>query len=232
MNLLAVIPARAGSARLKNKNIYPLLSKPLIRWITEAVYVSDCFAKIMISTDSDLIYDAVSDLPVMRHYRTQDLATARATVVDAIIQLMQNMQEEYDAICYFLPTCPFITAKDIRAGVQKLADCDTVVSMTYIQETIQLACLINGDQVLPIYDNIECGLTNSRYIKKYYKPSGAFYMGKWDHVLANKNFFRGNVKGVIIPAERSIDINDIMDIYYAEAVYNNMRVQEDPLRLE
>lgn len=226
---LAVIPARAGSTRLKNKNIYPLLGKPLIRWITEAVIDSHCFDKVMISTDSDQIFDAVSDLRVVRHTRNQKYANSQVTVVEALIDLMQNMEEKYDIFAYFLPTCPFISPDDIRDGVKKIDsdDCDTVISMTLIQETIQLACLIKNDEIVPIYDNIECGMTNSKMIKKYYKPSGAFYMGKWDHILETKNFFKGKAKSVVIPTDRSIDINTIMDIKYAETVYDHMRIEKD-----
>ena len=53
---VAVIPARAGSTRLKNKNIYPLGGKPLIRWTVEAVVESGVFDKIVVSTDGDDIY--------------------------------------------------------------------------------------------------------------------------------------------------------------------------------
>jgi len=88
--------------------------------------------------------------------------------------------------------------------------------MTQIPETIQLACVMSGDNVLPIFDNLECGLTNSKFIKKYYKPSGAFYMGWWDTLKQTQNFFKGNVRGVIIPPERSVDINTLEDIKYAE----------------
>ena len=69
MTSLAVIPARAGSTRLKNKNIYPLGGKPLIRWTVEAVLNSGVFDKVVISTDGDHIFDAVKDLPVERHIR-------------------------------------------------------------------------------------------------------------------------------------------------------------------
>ena len=198
MKTLAVIPARGGSTRLKDKNIYPLKGKPLIRWITETVVNSNCFEKVLISTDSDQIFDAVSDLVVERHVRPQIHATTKATVLDAMIDLMQD-QTGYDSFAYFLPTCPFVSILDIQEGVKILADghCDSVVSMTEIPETIQLACLMSQDNsVLPVFDNLEAGLTNSKFIKKYHKPSGAFYMGLWNYLLENKNFFKRSTKGV------------------------------------
>jgi CMP-N-acetylneuraminic acid synthetase len=218
MKILAVIPARAGSTRLKDKNIFPLLGKPLIRWITESVVESNCFQDILISTDGDHIYDAVSDLPIQRHHRPERHATTRATVLDAMIDIMESTEKEYNAFAYFLPTCPFVSSDDIIKGVDKLKnrDCDSVISMTEIPETIQLACVMSEDNVLPVFDNLECGMTNSKFIKKYHKPSGAFYMGLWNYLIENKNFFKRNVKGVIIPPKRSVDINTIEDIQYAE----------------
>ncbi len=219
MTRLAVIPARGGSTRLKDKNIYPLAGKPLIRWMVEAVVKSGCFDKIIVSTDSNLIFDAVKDLPVERHVRPTEHATVRATALNAMINLMESIDKPFDEFAYFLPTCPFVSPDDISKGTNLLSqEVDFVVSMTQIPETLQLACLMKNGWVMPVFDNLECGLTNSKFIKKYYKPSGAFYMGKWNKILENKNFFKGSVKGVMIPAERSVDINTLEDIKFAEAM--------------
>ena len=226
---LAVIPARGGSTRLKNKNITPLKGKPLIRWTTEAVIESGEFDRVIISTDSDEIFDAVSDLPVLRHERPDCHATVTATVLNAMLDLIDSMglyfgnQDQYDTFSYFLPTCPFISPEDIKRGIQTLTAAEretptSVVSMTEIPETIQLACLMKDGWVMPVFDNLECGLTNSKFIKKYYKPSGAFYMGWTDLLKENRNFFVGDVKGVIIPPERSVDINTAEDMIYAETI--------------
>tara|TARA_S200002703_G_scaffold148289_1_gene144868 strand:- start:550 stop:1215 length:666 start_codon:yes stop_codon:yes gene_type:complete len=219
MKRLAVIPARAGSTRLKNKNTFPLGGKPLIRWMTEAVLESKCFDKVIISTDGDYIFDAVSDLSVERHHRPDSDATVEATVLDAMVNLMESTEEEYDVFAYFLPTCPFINHSEIRKGVEALdSSTDSVISMTEIPETLQLACLMKDDWVLPVYDNLEQGMTNSKFIKKYYKPSGAFYMGWWDTILKHRNFFKGKTRGIRIPSERSVDINNLDDIRRAEGL--------------
>ena len=219
MSNLAVIPARGGATRLKNKNITPLLGKPLIRWMTNSVLESGCFDKVIISTDCDKIFDAVADLNVERHIRPEHHATVSATVLDAMMDLMDEV-ETYNTFSYFLPTCPFISPDDILKGMEKLEQrqCDTVISMTQIPETVQLACLMSEDNVLPVFDNLEWGITNSKFIKKYYKPSGAFYMGLWNYLKENRNFFNRKTKGVIIPSSRSVDINTIEDIKYAESI--------------
>ena len=127
--------------------------------------------------------------------------------------------EKYDVFSYFLPTCPFVSPGDIRTGVELLKpEVNSVVSMTEYADPIQMACIVKDNSVVPIFDNLTSGLTNSKFIQKYHKPSGAFYMSWWDNLLLNKNFFKGNVKGVIIPKERSVDINDIDDIKLAESI--------------
>lgn len=223
---IAVIPARSGSTRLKDKNIYPIKGKPLIRWSVESVLQSGQFDRVIVSTDGDHIFEAVSDLPVERHKRPREHATVKATALNAMLDLMNSI-EPSDLFAYFLPTCPFVSSDDIKSGVELLQhdDVDFVVSMTEIPETIQLACNMKNGWVMPIFDNLECGMTNSKFIKKYHKPSGAFYMGKWGKILEHKNFFKGNVKGVVMPSERSVDINNIDDIYVAESIINRVRMK-------
>ena len=152
----AVIPARAGSTRLKDKNVYPINGKPLIRWSVEAVLKSGQFDKVIVSTDGDHIFEAVSDLPVERHKRPQEHATVKATALNAMLDLMGSI-EQSDLFAYFLPTCPFVSSEDIKSGVELLQhdDVDFAVSMTEIPETIQLACNMKNGWVMPIFDNLE-----------------------------------------------------------------------------
>ena len=50
--VLAIIPARAGSKRVKNKNWIDLGGKPLISWTMEASKASKYIDHIYVSTDS------------------------------------------------------------------------------------------------------------------------------------------------------------------------------------
>ena len=48
---IAIIPARGGSKRIPRKNIKSFHGKPLIAYSIEAAQKSDCFERIIVSTD-------------------------------------------------------------------------------------------------------------------------------------------------------------------------------------
>ena len=58
---IAIIPARGGSKGIPNKNLYPLLGKPLISWTIDAALASQYVDKIYVSTDSEEIAKVVQD---------------------------------------------------------------------------------------------------------------------------------------------------------------------------
>lgn len=218
---VAIIPARGGSTRFKNKNIALLGGKPLICWSVEAVINSNEFDDVYISTDSDDIFDAVKHLPVKRHIRPSEHATTQATVLSAMMDLMKNIPK-YDIFAFFLPTCPFIKSESIKQGIQMLDEqTQSVVSVSYYEEPIQLACIKRNDTIIPIFDNLTAGITNSKFIQKYVKPNGGFYISHWDNLIENQNFFKGNVKGVEIPNELLVDIDYEHDLKKAEFMITN-----------
>ena len=52
MRIIAIIPARGGSKRLINKNVYPLKGKPLISYTIDACKKSSYIDEIYVSSDS------------------------------------------------------------------------------------------------------------------------------------------------------------------------------------
>ena len=59
---LAIIPARSGSKRIKNKNIVKVNNKPIIHYALDAAKKSKIFHKIHVSTDSKKIENIVNNL--------------------------------------------------------------------------------------------------------------------------------------------------------------------------
>ncbi len=220
---MAVIPARGGSTRLKDKNVHPIAGKPLIAHTLEAVLATQAFDKVVVSTDGEAIAEVARQYPrVEIHRRPEDFAGEKVTVVAALLDLMRR-SEPHDVFAYFLPTCPFRTAEDIASGLARLApDVDSVISVSRYQEPVQLAMLKQGDYVIPVFDNLRAGITNSKYLTPFYKPNGGFFIGWWDRILANGNFFTGSVQGVEIPKERAVDVDDALDAAMADWVGRNL----------
>ena len=54
---ICVIPARGGSKRIPRKNIKEFCGKPIIAWSIEAAIESECFDRIIVSTDDAEIAD-------------------------------------------------------------------------------------------------------------------------------------------------------------------------------
>jgi len=157
MTKVAIISARGGSTRLKDKNIRLLGGKPLIQWMVEAVLDSGEFDDVYVSTDSDKIFDAVKHLNVKRHVQPAQNATVKATALNSMIDVMNDIPK-YDVFAYFLPTCPFLESKYIKDGVSKLSDTvDYLVSVSYYEEPVQLACIKKDDDIIPVFDNLTAG---------------------------------------------------------------------------
>ena len=79
-NIIALIPARAGSQRVKGKNIRELGGKPLIAYTIEAALAVKNIDRVIVSTDSDEIANIAlkygAEVPFMR---PEELSTADAT---------------------------------------------------------------------------------------------------------------------------------------------------------
>ena len=59
MKIISIIPARAGSKRLKHKNVYPLNGVPLIEYTINAALDSKYISRenLYINTDFDKVVD-------------------------------------------------------------------------------------------------------------------------------------------------------------------------------
>ena len=53
--IIAIIPARGGSQRIKKKNIKKFYSKPILYWTIKVLKKSKLFSKIVLTTDNNQI---------------------------------------------------------------------------------------------------------------------------------------------------------------------------------
>ena len=79
MKIIAEIPARAGSKRVKNKNLRLFNGKPLIGYVIEAAKKSQLLTDIYVNSDSDEIGNYGKLLGAKYYKRPKILAGETAT---------------------------------------------------------------------------------------------------------------------------------------------------------
>ena len=112
MKKICIIPARAGSKRIKNKNLKEMAGKPLIAWTIECAIDSGMFDEIILSTDSEEILDVGSayGLPEVG-LRPSSLSGDYATAADVIGHYVSK--NDGSRLCYLQPTSPLRTSGDV-----------------------------------------------------------------------------------------------------------------------
>ena len=119
--VLAIIPARKGSKRLKNKNIVTFLGLPMISHTIKHAIRSKYIKKLIVSTDCPKIEKIAKKLNVEVKKRKKNLATDKATVNQVCFDLLKNeYKNKFDIICVLYPTAPLRNTKDIDGTIEKL----------------------------------------------------------------------------------------------------------------
>jgi len=123
-NILCTICARGGSKGLKDKNIRPLLKKPLIAYTIKQALSWGKAKRIVVSTDSKKIANIAkrygAEIPFMR---PKKLATDKApklfSVRHALVESERFFREKYD----------IIVDLDVTAPVRKIKDLDNCLNV-------------------------------------------------------------------------------------------------------
>ena len=116
MKNLAIIPARGGSKRLKNKNIKIFFGKPILQRTFELIKKSNLFDKIILTTDSKSIKllgrKLGFDLIINRNKKLSgNQATTIEVIKDAIIKCDKLI---FHNVCCIYPCNPLIKIKDLK----------------------------------------------------------------------------------------------------------------------
>ena len=122
---IAVIPARGGSKRIPRKNIKEFCGKPIIAYSIEAALRSDCFDRVIVSTDDKEIAEIAlkygAKVPFIRPANlSEDFTVVTDTVIHAIEQIESQFEVVVDYACLIYATAPLIDELYLSQGLHKL----------------------------------------------------------------------------------------------------------------
>ena len=122
--LIAIIPARGGSKRLKNKNIYPLKGKPIIQYTIDACKASEYVAEVVVSSDSDEILDVAAQSGAMPLRRSAELSDDNTPKIVAIRDAIKTLNKtvEFDDVAILQANSPQIQSDHIDTAYRLMLD--------------------------------------------------------------------------------------------------------------
>lgn len=120
-NFLAIIPARLGSKRLKNKNIRIFKGKPLFAWSLIIAKKSKFIDDIFLSTESKKIYLLGKKYARYPNYlRPNYLSLDSCHPNNVILHVLKFIKKKYDYFIYLQPTSPLRTVSDVNSAIRKI----------------------------------------------------------------------------------------------------------------
>ncbi|MBI4308995.1 MAG: cupin domain-containing protein [Candidatus Omnitrophica bacterium] len=120
MNIVAMIPARLGSKRIKSKNLRLLDGRPLVCHVAHTAQAAGVFKGIYVNSESE-IFDGIAKESGIRFYqRPAALAGDDATNDMFVLDFIDHVP--CDIIVQINPTSPLLSQEDIRGFVSMMIE--------------------------------------------------------------------------------------------------------------
>ena len=225
--MIAIIPARGGSKGLPGKNILPLAGMPLICYTINAALNAKQITRIIVSTDDENIAavarECGAEVPFIR---PEELAGDNSMVIDAYLYTIDRLAKEdnikINSFVSLLPTAPLRLARDIDDAIEifNINKADSVISVTSPDAPVEWYKKINKHGILEDYIPNTQSINNRQDFDLSYIPNGAIYVFNVDKLRVKRSYYMDNTYPYIMPKDRSVDIDEILDFHLAEFLIN------------
>jgi N-acylneuraminate cytidylyltransferase len=223
---VALIPLRAGSAGLPDKNIRPLAGQPLYRYAIDQARAAG-ITRILVSTDIARVLDAPPEPGITVRRRPADLATG-ITPMDAVLRhVLSHDMTRPARIVLLQATSPLRNAGDIAAAcdLHRQGGFDLVLSVTRADAgVLKWGRAVwaddpagpEGAEFVPLSDPAHC-FANRAELPPVYRPNGAVYVFDAGWFRASGTLAAGRIGMIEMPPERAADIDTEADFAAVEA---------------
>jgi len=221
-NTIAIIPARSGSKRIKNKNIKQFFGKPFIYYAINAAKKSQIFNDIVVSTDSNKIRKIANKFGAETPFlRSKKLSNDKADTISVIKDCILNLEKKgrfYKYVCCIYPANPFLKTKNLIKAFKILKSnrqLDYVMTAIKFNHPIERSFKIENSKILvkgknKFYKKMTQDIENS------YHDGAQFYLSKSKNWKMKKNIFSKKTYVIELSEIESHDIDNPIDIEIAK----------------
>lgn len=219
MKVLAIIPARAGSKRVKSKNTRLINGRPLIWYTLREAHESQFITHVVVTSDCQQVIDiaeSFSKVQIIR--RPSHLSSDSAKSIDVVLHALTEVEGEFDTVCLLQPTSPLRTSEDIDDAINlyEREKAESVTSIVKMEHSPEWATRLESESDFQCFVNSLTG-NRSQELPDYYQLNGAIYLVDKNTLLYNKTFFsRNSALPFKMTNINSVDIDTELDFKIAE----------------
>lgn len=221
MNIVAIIPARKNSKRIKNKNIIPYKGKPLIYHSIKIALNSKLIDKVIVSTDSkkyqNLSIKFGAEVPFLR---PKKISNDNSLDIDYLVhasKFLISKKYKPDLIVLLRPTTPNrdieMVDKGIKIFIKNYKKYDSMRSVSEFNQPPQKLFMIKNKSLKGFFDQSLKGEYHSFPRQKYaktYLPNGYVDILKPKFFLDNKKKLFGRILPFL--TDETLDIDSKKDL--------------------
>ena len=149
--VIAMIPARYGSKRLKVKNLLEIQGEPMIVRAMKKAAALDCFDEVWVNSESDVFGDLAKANGVPFHKRPEELGHDTATSEVFVHEFLKA--HPCDWLVQVHSIAPLLDPKEIVAFVDKLKSGEHDTLLSGVHEQIQ--CMMADKPLNFAFDNMD-----------------------------------------------------------------------------
>ena len=216
-NCVAIVPCRAGSKGLPNKNFLMLGSEKLYQiTLNQALR---CINEVIISSDKNLEKELKS-YKVLQHLRSPELSTDKSTMAELILELIREYELHNSTIVLLQPTSPLRRDEDISKCIEtyKKNNFELIFTVSFQDSALLKSGLVQDNRFVPVSEP-EFTFMNRQDLPKLFRPNGAVYVFNGGWFEKNGGFTSTNTGVVEMPKENSLDIDSQEDFDRIAQIY-------------
>lgn len=235
--IVAMVPARAGSQGLKDKNIKLLAGKPLIAHSIEPAVACEGLAKTYINSDSDTYLKVGQEFGATPFKRDAEFGSSSATMQQVVANFVDQLEargEMYDAVLVLYPTYPFRTADHLTRIIEFYREspgCSSVIGLKSPRLHPYLCATLGENGSVSSYLDFD--------VNKYYRRQDypeCYEFTAWAMVASTKHVHQLNAqmrnddtRGYVIPdSTKVVDIDTMQDFEFAEFLHQGLKADSQP----
>ena len=210
--MIAIVPIRAGSKGIPNKNIKLLGGNPLVWWILNALKNSNV-NQIIVATDEEYI-DLISEfgMEIIIYARDSKNSKDESSTEDVLIEIINNLELD-DDVMLVQATSPLTTSDDINNGIELYKEFDSILSV------VEQKRFMWSKDGIPMNYNISNRPRRQDW-DGYYVENGAFYINHSSNILRDKNRLSGKIGCSVMNDITYFEIDSEDDWKIIESIIN------------